>query len=196
MGEAVWIVRTGAKQILNYKSMYNRCSLPRIVAKEAVDETTLGDMTDEVVAILRKDKEPEMVVMTRRMQRIESLKDKKNWGWNVIDVEEDGIVDLSILNANDEELIKCLIDILEEDDIIADNTTTNLEIELIVGNEATDLTDVDEKVDLEGTSQVPKVRSDNVSQPGNEVVKGSWVPKVEKVKVKFQKKEEEESVGV
>ena len=43
VGEALRILRTGAEQILNSKSMFNRISLPRINAKDVKEEVTLGD---------------------------------------------------------------------------------------------------------------------------------------------------------
>ena len=48
VGEAVGIARTGAGKILNSKSMYNRSSLPRIIAQDVKEATSLGDTQGEM----------------------------------------------------------------------------------------------------------------------------------------------------
>ena len=45
--EAVRIAKTGAGQILNSKSMYNRSSLPRIVAQDVKEPTNLRNMVGQ-----------------------------------------------------------------------------------------------------------------------------------------------------
>ena len=89
--------------------MYNRCSLPRIVAKDTVEEATLGDsenMDDEA----RPEQEPTLPTMSKRSARLASLRDNENWGQ--VEVEADHELDLDILDDEDEEIIECLIDLL------------------------------------------------------------------------------------
>ena len=43
VGEAVRIMKTGAKRILNSRGEFNRCSLPIITTKEESEEETQGD---------------------------------------------------------------------------------------------------------------------------------------------------------
>ena len=80
VAEAVRILKTGAKRILNSKGMLNRCSLPRIIAQDAIEEVNLGDMglTESV------EVEPDQIVeetegttrrMSRREIRLEKMKD-------------------------------------------------------------------------------------------------------------------------
>ena len=46
IGEAVRIEKTGANQILNSKSMFNRNGLTRIMVKDVPEEVNLGDRVD------------------------------------------------------------------------------------------------------------------------------------------------------
>ena len=60
--EAVRIEKTGAHRILNSKGMFNRCTLPRIVAKDNVEEVNLGVETEkkedgEVKEIIEEESE-------------------------------------------------------------------------------------------------------------------------------------------
>ena len=111
VGEAVRIERTGAKQILNSKSMFSRNPLPRIIAKDSAEPTNLGDQLE---AEPRNQEEQEPVArMSKRALRLESLKDKLNWGQQeeedeepeaLEEVEVEGI-NHSILSESDEDLI-------------------------------------------------------------------------------------------
>ena len=76
VGEAVRIVQTGASQIMNSKSVYNRSSLPRIIAKDTVDEMNLWDMNEEEVARILVERDPEPI-MTKKQRRLEAMKDRK-----------------------------------------------------------------------------------------------------------------------
>ena len=84
VGEAVRIVKTGAGQILNSKTMYNRSSLPRIVAQDRKEPMNLGDMVGQEEVYERPEKEPEEK-LTKKQLRLEAYKDKLNWGSRLID---------------------------------------------------------------------------------------------------------------
>ena len=93
VGEAVRIWRTGAEQILNSKSVYSRCEVPRIVAKDGREEVTLGD-TEQQVDPARKE-EMEAAKVDRRKKKLDRLKDLLEWG----KVEEEA----TATNDDDEE---------------------------------------------------------------------------------------------
>ena len=69
--EAVRILNTGAKRILNSKGMYNRCSLPRIVAKDMVEEATLGDSEKKDDDEARPEQEPVLPTMSKKSSKPE-----------------------------------------------------------------------------------------------------------------------------
>ena len=48
VAEAVRISRTGASKILNSKNLFNRSSIPRVVAQNSIEEVNLGDREQEV----------------------------------------------------------------------------------------------------------------------------------------------------
>ena len=92
--------------------MYNRCSLPRIVAKDTVEEATLGDSENKDDDEARPEQEPVLPTMSKKSARLASLRDSDNWGQVDTEVEEDAELDLDILDEDDEEVIECLIDLL------------------------------------------------------------------------------------
>ena len=79
VGEAVRIARTGANRILNSKSVYNRSTLPRIVAQDVREEVNLGDMVGNAVYVIPEVVEPERK-LTKKQLRLERYKDCLNWG--------------------------------------------------------------------------------------------------------------------
>ena len=113
MAEALRIQTTGAAQILNSKSVYSRSSLPRIVAMASVEETNMGDSTSSRAQEVDEQEEetdqtkPETFMTERekrRRRRKEVLKDLLNWG---VSPE---------LDEEDEEIVKILTDILDQED--------------------------------------------------------------------------------
>ena len=78
VGEAVRIARTGASTILNSKSVYNRNPLPRIIARDVVEPTNLGDMVDQEGRESNQELEP--VPKMKKQMRQESYRDLLNWG--------------------------------------------------------------------------------------------------------------------
>merc|ERR1711888_521559 len=68
VGEAVRIARTGAKTVLNSKSVYNRNPLPRIVAQDVVEPTNLGDMVNG--GGLEQDDEGEPILSRKTKKQI------------------------------------------------------------------------------------------------------------------------------
>ena len=123
VGEAVRIARTGASNILNSKSVYNRNPLPRIVAKDVVEPTNLGDMMPECGGSepSNGDGEDEPVQKSRKQLRRESYRDLMNWGTVVVEevggeeLDTDSRSNLSLLSEGDEELIDWLNDLKEQD---------------------------------------------------------------------------------
>ena len=135
VAEAVRILHTGAKRILNSKGMYNRCSLPRIVAKDSVEEVTLGDTEENAE---ESDVVPETdgqtgPPLTKRETRLACMKDMENWGSKKVDNDDDDdetVVDTDILSDDDEETVQCLIELLkttsEKDEIPRKMVQTSL----------------------------------------------------------------------
>ena len=78
VGEAVRIWRTGAEQILNSMSVYSRCEVPRIVAKDGREDTTLGD--SEQLMEPDKREEPRNAREEKRQKKLDRLKDLLQWG--------------------------------------------------------------------------------------------------------------------
>ena len=125
MGEAVRIWRTGAEQILNYMSVYSRCEVPRIVAKDGREVVTLGDT--EVQPDLTRKEDQERARVDKKNKKLDRLKDLLEWGKidegaaeanaedeeETEDAEDDDIMD--ILSEGDESIIETLIDVLGMD---------------------------------------------------------------------------------
>ena len=82
VAEAVRIRRTGATKILNSKSEYSRCKIPRLIAEDTEVETNLGDMVEELEDEVFWEMEEEKTnpKEMRRKARKERLKDLLNWG--------------------------------------------------------------------------------------------------------------------
>ena len=99
--------------------MYNRCSLPRIIAKDVQEEETLGDSEDVVQPDLELvENEP---VMSKKDKRLSRMRDLDNWGQEILDVVDDNEVyetevDLETLSEGDEELIQWLTEIQHENE--------------------------------------------------------------------------------
>ena len=110
-------MKTGASHILNCKSVYNRSSLPRIVAMDSIEESTLGDTSknENTEGLEVKELEPEPIQRTKKAMRLERMKDKRNWGEQTEETENVRMIDMSILSEGDEDLILCL-DVLQDDD--------------------------------------------------------------------------------
>jgi len=85
VSEAVRIERTGAKRILNSKSVYSRSRLPRIVTED-IQEETIGDSgkTVEETSGGRGEEQSRERPLTdkqiRKMKRKENLCDNLQWG--------------------------------------------------------------------------------------------------------------------
>ena len=99
--------------------MYNRCSLPRIVAKDVQEEVNLGD-SDEVAG-----EDPEHVVpepmVSKKEARLARMRDLENYGQEksnevVDDVTEDDEVDQDVLSEGDDETIQCLVELQDGDE--------------------------------------------------------------------------------
>ena len=73
VGEAVRIEKTGAHQILNSKSMFNRSGLPRIITKDITELTNLGDMLEMEPRQPVEDKEP-VQKLSKTKLRLESYR--------------------------------------------------------------------------------------------------------------------------
>ena len=76
------IRRTGATKILNSKSEYSRCKIPRLVAEDTEVETNLGDMEEGLEDEVFWEMETEIMNPreARRKARKEKVKDLLNWG--------------------------------------------------------------------------------------------------------------------
>ena len=76
------IKRTGATKILNSKSEYSRCKIPRLVAEDTEVEKNLGDMEEELEDEVFWEMETEIMNPreARRKARKEKVKDLLNWG--------------------------------------------------------------------------------------------------------------------
>ena len=64
--------------------MFNRSSIPRIVAQNSTEEVNLGDREPEVQQEVEQQEVP---TLTKRQQRLISRKDLLEWG-KVVDHEE------------------------------------------------------------------------------------------------------------
>ena len=86
VSEAVRIERTGAHKILNTKGVYNRSSLPKLVALDSKEEETIGD-TGKTIEETRGGGQSEYILTgialeknQRKLRRKEKLRDNVNWG--------------------------------------------------------------------------------------------------------------------
>ena len=86
VSEAVRIERTGAHKILNTKGVYNRSSLPKLVAVDSKEEETIGD-TGKTIVETRGGGQEEYILTgraleksQRRQRRKDKGRDTLNWG--------------------------------------------------------------------------------------------------------------------
>merc|ERR1712030_267814 len=86
VSEAVRIERTGAHKLLNTKGVYNRSSLPKLVAVDSKEEETIGD-TGKTIVETRGGGQEEYILTgraleksQRRQRRKDKGRDTLNWG--------------------------------------------------------------------------------------------------------------------
>ena len=115
MSEAVRISRTGSERILNSKGMYNRCELPRIVAKDTREILSLGDSEgrEDIEEYEDEGFEEETRMMTKETKRkLKKQRMRDNLQWGVEEVREGRWYD-DVLSEGDESLVGILEDLCQ-----------------------------------------------------------------------------------
>merc|ERR1712082_312626 len=151
VSEAVRIERTGAHKILNTKGVYNRSSIPKLVALDSKEEKTIGD-TGKTIKETRGGGQSEYILTgialeknQRKQRRKEKLKDNINWGRKPKHAPENTPTEDSGEEDEEEILdpVKCLemlLTVLEEKDITPHTSTLAGHSPIPVRREAKNIT--------------------------------------------------------
>ena len=151
VSEAVRIERTGAHKILNTKGVYNRSSIPKLVALDSKEEKTIGD-TGKTIEETRGGGQSEYILTgialeknQRKQRRKEKLKDNINWGRKPKHAPENTPTEDSGEEDEEEILdpVKCLemfLTVLEEKDITPHTSTLAGHSPIPVRREAKNIT--------------------------------------------------------